>query len=231
MGKQTSAAVSKAYEYIYRGILSGDIPMGSLVSESDVSKTLGISRSPVREALNHMESEGIVNRFVGRGTFVTDFSISDLKEIFELRIMFELHAVSKACIYMDDKKLDDLETKFKNLNKDSQAEEYFSANTELHYAIIEYAGNSRLRDFYSTLLAQFAIINRITARDPEHFDRSRATHLAIINAIRKRDDGQARTLLHDHLTEVERTTLIEFEKPKLARIHTQQTYEKTIICE
>ena len=101
MTNKASAAVNKVYAYLYNGILSGDIPLGSPIAELEVGKALGLSRSPVREALKRMEGEGLVSHYVGRGTFVTDITVRDLEEIFELRIMFELHSLPSACVYMD----------------------------------------------------------------------------------------------------------------------------------
>lgn len=157
----------------------------------EIGEALGLSRSPVREALKRMEAEGLVSHFPGRGTFVTDITQRDLEEIFELRIMFELHALHTACRYFDEEMLDRLEQAFLDLNENSDPQQYYDANHLLHTSIIAYGGNSRLEKFYDMLTAQFAIVNRISARDPEHFNASKKKHLNIIRALKQRDETSA----------------------------------------
>lgn len=215
--KKTSASVNKVYDYLYNGILSGDIPLGSPIAELELGQKLGLSRSPVREALKRMEGEGLVSHYLGRGTFVTDITVKDLEEIFELRIMFELHSLPSACKYMDDDTLSDLQNAFENLNENSTEQQYFDANHLLHSSIISYGGNLRLEKFYNMLLVQFSIVNRISARDPEHFKTSRAVHLNIVKAMKERNVEHAQELLKEHLLQVKERTILEYNKPLPAK--------------
>ena len=160
-----------------------------------------------------MEAEGLVSHFPGRGTFVTDITQRDLEEIFELRIMFELHALHTACRYFDEEMLDRLEQAFLDLNENSDPQQYYDANHLLHTSIIAYGGNSRLEKFYDMLTAQFAIVNRISARDPEHFNASKKKHLNIIRALKQRDETSAERYLFQHLNEVRDRTIKEYSEP------------------
>lgn len=72
----------------------------------------------------------------------------------------------------------------------------------LHTPIIAYEGNRRLEKFYNMLSAQFAIVNRISARDPEHFNAFKKKHLNIIRALKQRDKASAERYLFQHLNEV-----------------------------
>lgn len=215
MANKSNGAIDKAYQYLYGGILSGELPLGSPISEMEISAALKISRSPIREALRRMESEGLVHRFPGRGTFVTNIAQRDLEEIFELRIMFEIQALHTAYKYFDKEYLDALEQDFMYLNPDSQPQQYYDANTRLHTGIIAYAGNERMEKFYNQLLAQMAIVNRISARDPEHFALSRGKHLAIVQALQQRDLNKAEEYLRAHLEEVRDRTIKEYAEPVL----------------
>lgn len=215
MANKSNGAIDKAYRYLYEGILSGELPLGSPISEMEISATLEISRSPIREALRRMETEGLVFRFPGHGTFVTNITQRDLEEIFELRIMFELQALHTAYRYFDDEYLEALERDFTYLNPDSQPQQYYDANTRLHTGIIAYAGNERMEKFYKQLLAQMAIVNRISARDPEHFVLSREKHLAIVKALKKRDLHKAEENLRAHLEEVRDRTIKGYAEPNL----------------
>lgn len=209
----STGAAAKAYQYLYSGILSGEFPLGSPIAEVEVGETLGLSRSPVREALKRMETEGLVSHFPGRGTFVTNITQRDLEEIFELRIMFELHSLHTACKYFDEEILDRLEQAFLELDDHSPPQQYYDANQLLHTSIIAYGGNGRLEKFYNMLSAQFAIVNRISSRDPEHFQASREKHLNIVRALKQRDPDTAERYLSQHLNEVRDRTIKEYAEP------------------
>ncbi len=220
MANKSNGAIDKAYQYLYGGILSGELPLGSPISEMEISAALKISRSPIREALRRMETEGLVHRYPGHGTFVTNITQKDLEDIFELRIMFELQALHTAYKYFDSEYLDALERDFMYLNPDSQPQQYYDANTRLHTGIIAYAGNERMEKFYNQLLAQMAIVNRISARDPEHFVLSREKHLAIVQAIKQRDLEKAEQYLRAHLEEVRDRTIKGYGEPIVSEKYT-----------
>ena len=210
MANKSNGAIGKAYQYLSEGILSGELALGSPISEMEISIKLKISRSPIREALRRMESEGLVYRYPGRGTFVTNITQRDLEEIFELRIMFEVQALNTACQHFDAEFLDSLEKDFTYLNPDSHPQQYYEANARLHRGIIVYAGNERMAKFYRQLQAQIAIVNRISARDPEHFVLSREKHLAIVRALKAKDLDEAKKQLREHLEEVRDRTIKEY---------------------
>lgn len=197
----------KAYDFIYQQILSGTKELGSPISEVEIATALEMSRSPVREALKLLEMQGIIVHYQNRGTFVTDMSRKDISEIFQLRRMLELESLENACKYMDDSVLEELKKNIESLNENSTAQEYYSANTALHQAIVNYSGNSRLVKFYETLSMQIALVNRLSAKLPRHFQESREKHLAIVNAIMERDLEKASELLRMHLEEVRDKTL------------------------
>ncbi|RKL63463.1 GntR family transcriptional regulator [Thermoanaerobacteraceae bacterium SP2] len=219
--------VGKAYDYIYKGILSGEFPLGSPILEGEIAEALGVSRSPIREALKRMEAEGLVTYFPGKGTFVTDITQRDLEEIFELRYMFELHALRTAYKYIDEETLDRLEKEFLMLNDESSPQQYYDANRDLHSTIIAYGGNKRLEKFFNMLSAQFAIVNRISSRDPENFSLFRKKHLQIIQALKKRDLESAERYLSEHLREVRERTIREYNEPspKKWNAGTQQVWK------
>lgn len=211
-GNSTGAA-ARAYNYLYEGILSGKFPLGSPIAELDISEAMKLSRSPVREALKRMEAEGLVSHFPGRGTFVTDITQRDLEEIFELRIMFEMHSLRTAIRYFDEEMLSRLEEAFTQLNEDSDPQKYYDANNLLHRSIIAYGGNTRMEKFYNMLSAQFAIVNRISARDPGHFETSKKKHLNIVWALKRGDLQSAEKFLFQHLNEVRDRTIKEYSEP------------------
>ena len=76
---------SQAYEYLYNAIITNTLRPGYPIVEKEISNILGISRTPIREALKQLESEGLVRRFSGKGTFVAGVDLQDIEEIFPSR--------------------------------------------------------------------------------------------------------------------------------------------------
>jgi len=204
---EANGNVKKVVDYIYNQILTGERELGSPISENQVAEILGISRSPVREGLKLMEGEGLIVHYNNRGTFVSDITRDDIEEIFELRITFELMALNNACSFMDHAVIAELKKNIMALNENSKPREYYSANTALHNAIVQYGGNKRLAKFYDTLSMQIALINRISGKLPSHFRESRKKHLNIVLAIEERNLDLARQLLKEHLEDVRANTL------------------------
>ena len=211
-------AAERAYDYLYEQILSGRLTLGAPVSEVEISEALKISRSPVREALKRMEAQGLITHYASRGAFVTDITLRDLEEIFDLRILMELFALETACRRIDDATLDRLEAMLLSLNKTSSPQEFFEANSKLHDTIVSYGGNRRLEGLLDMLSAQIAIVNRISARAPGHFDDSTHSHLELVRIIRTRDIAAAKECLKNHLIEVRTKTLEEYSIHKDRRI-------------
>ncbi len=202
------SAVSKAYEYLYNQILDGNLALGAPIAEAEVSREIGLSRSPIREALKRMEAEGLVKHYQGRGVFVTDITQHDLEEIFELRIVLETTALHTSINRIGEEKLDEMEQSFLALKDNGGTEEeFYAANSDLHDTIVNYCGNQRLRSFLSTLDAQNAIVNRISSIDPRHFSTSTVEHLDIIRAIRERDPEKAEACLRKHIETVRSSTI------------------------
>lgn len=211
-------AAERAYHYLYEQILSGKLALGAPVSEVEISEALKISRSPVREALKRMEAQGLITHYAGRGAFVSDITLRDLEEIFDLRMLMEIFALETACRRLDDSVLNSLEKMLLSLTENTSPKEFFEANSRLHDTIVSYGGNRRLEGLLNMLSAQIAIVNRISARAPKHFDDSTQSHLELVRLIRKRDCDAAKRCLENHLTEVRNKTLEEYAIHKDRRI-------------
>ena len=208
--------VSKAYDYLYQGILSGKFPLGSPISEVQIGNKIGVSRSPIREALKQMASEGLVKQYPGRGTFVTEITLQDLEEIFELRILLELFSLRKAYRWLDKDTLEDLEHLMLNLNEKSSEQEYYDANLKFHSTIISYCNNKRVKLFYQMLSSQLAIVYSISAWTPSHDIMSKNHHLEIIQALKDKDIDLAVERLRFHLEKTRENTINAYNNQYLS---------------
>lgn len=198
---------NKAYEFLYNEILSNNLLPGSPISEADIASRLGLSRTPIREALKILDTEGLVKQVRNRGTFVTEITVQDIEEIFSLRELFEINALKSAYKFVSDETLNMLEFNINSLNKDDDKEKYFEVDEMLHGTIVNHCGNSRLITFRNMINSQIKMIRRISAQDPSHFERSKEQHLEIIYALKKRDLETAEKLLSNHIREIKARTI------------------------
>ena len=103
---------SQAYEYLKHAIIVDEIPPGSPLVELELSESLQMSRTPIREAMRQLETEGLVTTYPARGSFVTVLTPDDVQEIYELRLALELWALERSIARITDEELDALQAAF-----------------------------------------------------------------------------------------------------------------------
>lgn len=207
-----NALKNVAYEHLLNAIMSYELKPGQVIVEQEVSDQLGISRTPIREAFKQLESEGLVHHFPSRGTFVTNLTVQDVEEIFQLREMFELTALKSAIHRITEEELRYIEGRLRYLDdkkseEPSTKEEFYGSDRELHELIMKYSGNSRMVKFHRTLEAQLERLRRISSMTPMRLSKSRQEHLDILNALSDRDLDAATDALRLHLRNIKSSTL------------------------
>lgn len=203
----TKNMMEQTVEYLNESILSGRIPLGSPINEVEIANELGISRSPVREALKRLEAEGLVNYFPGRGSFVIEISKQDLEEIFEIRLLFEIEAFKESFRCIEKEFWDELEVDILSLGDDSSPLDYYAVDKKLHHTIIDCCGNKRLKIFYGRLEKQIDIVRGLSSRNPMHFKQSKQYHLRIVQAAKEGSYEKAQELLKKHIMDVKKGTI------------------------
>jgi|SRR5665647_274455 len=197
----------RAYKYIYEAISNNELPPGTLISEVAIADKLHISRSPIREALRQMESEGLTTRYPNRGTYVKELNKRDLDEIFELRLLFEISALESAIKYSQDEMIDTLIADFIRASETKDLNLAFETDVKTHSLIINSSLNSRLRNFTRILDVQVNVIKRISSKIPELYTISCKVHMDILEAIKQRDLDLAKERLSEHILEVRDRTI------------------------
>ena len=205
MAKETRKNI--AYHSVRDAILTWTLPPGSPIVEQEISDQLGISRTPVREALKLLEAEGLVKVIAQRGTFVSELSTQDVEEIFALRESLEVMALKVAIGNISNEQLTKLESYLSSLTPDSPPEQFFESDRMLHEIIVNHGGNERLAHFLDSLNVQVERIRRISAARPNRLDLSMREHLGILRAIRARDWNAAESELRQHIRNVKQSAL------------------------
>jgi len=196
-------SVENAYQTIRERILSGDLQAGQWLRESDLAQSIGVSRTPVREALRRLSAEGLVLHERNRGVQVQSWSTKDLDEIFGLRSLLEPWGASLAAnrgtIDLDylTRITDDMEIATDQNKPDTV--QLTEVNNLFHRAILEASGNDHLCSLVTSII-QVPLVRRTFAYyKPESLRRSVAHHRELINALRARDALWAEATMRAHI--------------------------------
>lgn len=190
-----------AYDYLREEIVSNRLPFGSPVLEQTVADALNISRTPIREAIKQLESDGLVVCYPFQGTFVTTVTHEDFVEICELRTLIEQYALEKSIDKFTEQELDTLKAAFLANRNDVSA--YQKVDAEFHHMIVEKAERKRTKEIADSLDIQ---ITRFRNAGRQRFgfrgEASLREHLELIELIRRHDLEQCKQKLGEHLNNV-----------------------------
>lgn len=211
-------ASERAYEALRRDILNWDLPPGSVLAEVELSERLGVSRTPVREAVAKLVADGLADTQRGRGTVVSDVSLDDLADMFELRRILETESARLAAISEQTRKFVPLAEKFRAFAQDPKIAEdpgpYYQLITTMDDLIDSAAGNSYLSGALANLRVHLARVRRMAKDDPARLAASAVEHFKIAEAIAKRNPLVARAATVMHLQASLDHILTHAETPK-----------------
>jgi DNA-binding GntR family transcriptional regulator len=200
-----SQAVQRAYAAIREQIVSGAFPAGHRLVEDDLAELTGVSRTPVREALNLLRAEGLIEGEARRGARVTGWTPQEIDEIYELRGLLEGHGCRLAARSIGPEELDELDVLCDEMeavrarDAPGAVDEIAELNNALHGAIFRSTGNRRLMALLGSIV-EVPLVHRAMARYADtHLDRSLADHREIIAALRVRDADLAEALMRAHI--------------------------------
>jgi len=194
-----------AYDRLKNLIISNTLKPDTLIAERKICASLNISRTPVREALRRLASEGFVEIIPEKGAFVSHIRLEDIIEIFELREVLESLAIRLFIFRATDEMVEKLEECFNaQLNaftegKNSQAMEI---DMEFHKVFIMGSKNRKLKDFLNTILDQAARIAISRADDTELIKTSIEEHRNILKAVKEKNSALAEQLVRNHFVRV-----------------------------
>jgi DNA-binding GntR family transcriptional regulator len=194
-----------AYDLIRREIVGAKIAPGDVVSESEWANRLGMSRTPIREALSRLVQEGLVERVPNRGTFVRDASLEDLREIFQLRVVLEALAAEEAVRRVSDEEIAKTEAAWVAQARSLEAgltpdyETIGRLDNALHMMIVNHSSNMRLRMFMQGLSQEVLRYQLLTARLLGDVNDTMTQHLTLIRLLEDRDADRLAKGLKEHI--------------------------------
>jgi len=192
------AIVGRIRDMIY----DGDLKPGDKVPERALCDNLGISRTPLREALKVLASEGLLDLLPNRGARVARLTPEDVDEMFPVMGALEALAGELACQRMTDADLFEIKALHYQMamhHARGQRAEYFALNQKIHERIMAAAGNGLLVAMYNGLAGRIRRARYISSITADRWKQAMAEHEDMISALEARDGARLAQVLHGHL--------------------------------
>lgn len=216
----------KIYNHLRTKLLAGELPPGARLDYKKISTEMGVSTTPVREAMGKLASEGLVDLIPRAGAIVRKLGAQEAVQLYGVREAIETYAAAKAAEKISDARLSHLEgllnkmrllldksfSKGSSLMTGEHLAEFLQSDLTFHMTIIEAAGNPRL----TKLAGDSHIHSRIFGverfgHNQELMEEADRTHRAIFEALKKRDAGKASELVSQHITRSLELTLTHID--------------------
>ena len=194
-----------AYAEIRAAILAGKLSPGTHLRERELAESMGISRTPVRDAIRRLAAEYWVRVEANRGAFVCDWSPEDFAEIFELGALLESHAARRAASRISPDEIQALEAVCDQLDAvvsvtdGIDAEEFARLNYPFHEIIRRAAGSDRLKTMLALLVEQRVVLVTAASYKRAAFIRSQEHHRELVEALKARDGDWAASVMRSHV--------------------------------
>ena len=194
----------QAYAALKQAITEADIYSHAhelRLDERQLSKSLGVSRTPIREAMTLLEQEGFLRTVPRRGIFIVRKTKRQIIEMIEMWAAIESMAARLATVNATDEEIAQLRTMFDEFRNSTPAEhidEYSDANIAFHQAIIRMSGSHLMGKTIENLFIHVRAIRRLTISQSDRAARSIADHMRIIEALERRDTELAERLVRQH---------------------------------
>lgn len=187
---------------IRAAIISGQLPLGSKLSEQRLADTFGISRSPVRDALAALQSEGLVNISPKRGSFVFTPDLKEVDDLCEHRSILEIASVRRALTENKTSLIKGMSatvTKMQTAIKKADTETYTKADIAFHNTLIQCGGNRSIAATYQrTIGPLMALRAHLFSAQNNTIDRSMDEHIALLNACDEENVPAVEAIIEEH---------------------------------
>ncbi|MGL5513392.1 MAG: GntR family transcriptional regulator [Sporomusa sp.] len=206
-------------ETLREAIASGILRAGERLMEIQLAEELGVSRTPVREAIRKLELEGFVVMMPRRGTYVADLSIKDINEVFEIRTALDVLAAGLAVERITEEELEQLErllVEIGELLEQGDVDKLVESDSQFHDVLYRASRNDRLVGIINNLREQFTRFRSISIKYPGRMQDTVNEHRRLVEAIASRDIDLAQQIAREHMENSEQTLLQDLNERRQA---------------
>jgi DNA-binding GntR family transcriptional regulator len=192
----------RVFNKLREDILSGVYQENEELKENTIGLELGVSRTPVREALRQLELEGLVTMIPNKGAYVTGISQKDIHDIYVIRSYLEGLCAKWACEHITEAQIEALEEILYLSDfhaRRSHFDQLVDLDNKFHELIYKASGSKILEHVLSDFHHYVERVRKVTLAMPQRASKSSEEHAAIVDAIRKRDGELAESLAHEHI--------------------------------
>ncbi len=207
-------------------IVEGELGPGARLVEIDICRQLEISRTPLREALKVLASEGLIELLPNRGARVTRVSVEQVGELFEAIAGIEGMAAELACRRMTQDDLDrlkEMHEQITRLHGEQRRHEYFQLNHQIHEIVVRLAGNRVLAETHAKLLARARRIRYMAILSTARWDEALGEHVDFMNALIAREAQRAGEIWRRHVARtgevVQAALSAEMGRPQIGALY------------
>ena len=212
--KDRSLASARAYDYLREAIYDGRFKPGQIITEDEIATVVGVSRTPVREAIRRASADGLLEMEGFRRARVSTFSEDDTRDLFEIRAVLEALAAEWAAIHISAEEIGQLEKLTDALEAatraggDSLLREFADFNNEFHKVILKATHSRQIVQVLEHLIeVPLMLHKRFEGGLIGNFDRTIRHHRAIITALKAKDPKWAHAEMMAHLMSARSTLL------------------------
>jgi len=192
----------KIYEWLKKRIISCIYPPGHKLNVRQLRKDLGVSQTPIKDALFRLAGEGLIEISSRKGTFVKEVTDHDIAEIYDTRLILESGAGEIIATEITDEQIKELEKLYDaTIRIDTNADYriFMERESEFHFAIMRYTNNSRLIDIYKQLNAHMQAVRFRYGGRVQRLPHTNQEHENILKALKKRDPVKVKEAIKNHL--------------------------------
>lgn len=198
------------FESLREAIIMGNLRPGERLMEIQLAEQMGVSRTPVREAIRKLELEGLVVMVPRKGAYVAGLSIKDIADVFEIRKALEGLAAELAADRISDEEIENLERVLHRLAdsvEHKKLDEFIDVDTEFHAVLFQAGRNDRLSQMISNLREQIHRFRNTSLSMPGRMTAALEEHRKIVEAISQHDVDEAKRLAQEHIENAENTIM------------------------
>lgn len=206
------------FKALMDAIMLGQLSPGERLLEVQLAEEMGVSRTPVREAIRRLELEGFVVMVPRKGAYVAGLSVADVEAVYEIRTALETLAVRLAAQRMvaeDYKQLDALAEKMRDTWQEGNVENWVELDAKFHELLYRFSRNDRLVQMMNNIMEQLSRYRIISLANVEVRHNSLSEHEAVIEALRRHDSEAASAAAAQHIANTEQS-LIDMLNAKFA---------------
>ncbi len=203
-------AADQAYAYVINALTEGTMQPGTRVREAELASAIGISRTPIREALNRLINEGLVSNDPRRGLIITELDQTMVGELYEMRRVLESTAAGLAARHATDVEISVLRTLMENDAKATTAQEISKNNKMFHQVLYKCGHNRYLLKTLQALQNSMLLLGSSTLENKTRSDHAHKEHQQIVEALEARDPERAAKVASDHISNAYKERLNKF---------------------